>query len=245
MNESMFGVLGLGLLLGLKHALEADHVVAVTAIVSEHASLSRAALIGALWGVGHTFSLLLAGVALIFLRVAIPAPVAAVLEFAVALMIIVLGGRILYALFRGRRTIHVHTHSHDGVTHSHLHFHDRHDAHEPSIPYGHGREAHDHKLGWRPIVVGMVHGLAGSAALTLLILTESVLASSKAMGIAYLVVFGFGSICGMLLMSLLLGIPFTVTALRAERLNAPIRLMTGVGSVAFGVYFAWASVLGV
>src|SRR5215471_419648 len=156
MNASLLFALGLGFLLGLKHATEADHLVAVTTIVSEQKSIWRSGMIGALWGVGHTFSLLIAGLLVIVVGVTIPEPVAAVLEFLVALMIIFLGSRILYLTLRHGTHVHVHRHSHDGHAHTHFHFHDKTDAHEvgdTSHPEGH----HQRSLsGWRSLIVGMV-----------------------------------------------------------------------------------------
>src|ERR1700716_289176 len=96
MNGSLILALAIGFLLGLKHATEADHLVAVTTIVSEQRSVLRAGFVGALWGVGHTISLLVVGVLVIVLEVAIPLRVANALEFGVALMIIFLGARVLY-----------------------------------------------------------------------------------------------------------------------------------------------------
>ncbi|MBK7992543.1 MAG: hypothetical protein IPK14_03765 [Blastocatellia bacterium] len=103
MKETFSLALGLGLLLGLKHAIEADHVIAVTTIVSQQGSVLRSGLVGMLWGIGHTISLFIAGIFVIFLQVAIPEGVATILEFSVALMIIFLGGRILYYLLRNRK----------------------------------------------------------------------------------------------------------------------------------------------
>src|ERR1700682_1406742 len=130
MNGSLALALGIGFALGLKHATEADHLVAITTIVSEQRSIWRSGLVGALWGVGHTASLLVAGVLVIILGIAIPDPIAGVLEFLVALMIILLGSRILYLTLRHRTHVHVHTHSHDGAAHSHVHFHGESDAHQ-------------------------------------------------------------------------------------------------------------------
>jgi len=121
--------LGLGFLLGPKHATEADHLVAVTTIVSEQRSVSRSALVGAMWGVGHTAALLAAGVVVILLEVTIPERVAEALEFGVALMIVSLGSRVLYLALRRRRRVHVHAHTHGGHTHTHLHFHENGDEH--------------------------------------------------------------------------------------------------------------------
>ena len=244
MNGPLLIALGLGFVLGLKHATEADHLVAITTIVSEQRSIWRSGLVGALWGVGHTASLLAAGVLVIILGIAIPDPVAGVLEFLVALMIIFLGSRILYLTLRHRTHVHVHAHSHEGHAHTHFHFHDESDAHEVSNAqlHAHGSEHHPPKLsGWRPLVVGMVHGLAGSAVLTLLVLTEVVRDGSRVRGMAYLLVFGIGSIGGMLLMSTLIGLPLVLTTRRFERIEVPMRLVVSISSIAFGLYYAWVT----
>ncbi len=243
MNLSISIALALGFVLGLKHATEADHLVAVTTIVSEQRSIVRSALIGALWGVGHTASLLLAGVLVLVIGVTIPASVASLLEFSVALMIIFLGTRILYLVLRRQRRVHVHTHSHDGSTHTHLHFHDQSGAHTAnhSSNLNHDQPHHPRGLwGWRPVLVGMVHGLAGSAALTLLVLTEVVRGGSRSLGIAYLFVFGVGSIGGMLLMSTLISLPLVLTSVRFQRIETPMRLTLALSSIAFGIYYAWS-----
>ena len=231
--------LGLGFLLGLKHATEADHLVAVTTIVSEQRSVSRSALVGALWGVGHTAALLAAGVVVILLEVTIPERVAAALEFGVALMIVFLGSRVLYLALRRRRRVHVHAHTHDGRTHTHLHFHESGDAHTATAAYAPSHERHGGFRGWRPLAVGAVHGLAGSAALTLLVRAEVLRNGSRALGLAYLLLFGAGSVGGMMLMSALISLPFVFTASRFTRVDAPLRLLTGLVSVAFGLYYAW------
>ncbi|MER3428649.1 MAG: urease accessory protein UreH [Pyrinomonas sp.] len=240
MTETINLALGLGFLLGLKHATEADHIVAVSTIVSEQRSVWRSALVGALWGLGHTLSLLIAGLVVILFRVAIPERAATYLEFAVALMIILLGSHVLYRVLRDNRRVHVHAHEHDGYAHTHLHFHDERSAHDPREAQHHARHAHIiGNLGWKPLLVGMMHGLAGSAALTLLVLTEVMRGGSSALGLAYLLIFGIGSIGGMLLMSALISLPFVFTAERFARINTPIRLLAGLGSVVFGFYYAW------
>lgn len=242
MNSALL-VLGFGFLLGLKHATEADHLVAVTTIVSEQRSVRRSAAVGALWGLGHTASLFAAGVLLIMLRVRVPERLAAALELAVALMIVFLGTRILYLLLRGRREVHVHAHTHGGRAHTHLHFHDHSDAHDAADEaqaHSPSHARHRGVWGWRPVFVGMVHGLAGSAALTLFVLTEVMSGGgSRLLGFAYLLIFGVGSVGGMLLMSALISLPFVFTAARFRRVDAPVRLVTGLLSVAFGLYYAW------
>jgi high-affinity nickel-transport protein len=238
--ESALPLLALGFALGLKHATEADHLVAVTTVVSEHRSLWRSAAVGGLWGLGHTASLMAVGGLLILLRVTIPEPVRVALELAVALMIVLLGTRILYLVLRRRRDVHVHTHAHDGGrTHTHLHFHGPADAHAPAEPDATSHARHRGLWGWRPFAVGVVHGLAGSAALTLFILTEVMRGGSRLLGFAYLLLFGAGSVGGMMLMSAVIGLPFALTAARFRRVDTPVRLVAGGLSVAFGLYYVW------
>lgn len=237
--DSALPLLGLGFVLGLKHATEADHLVAVSAIVSEHRSVWRSAAVGGLWGIGHTASLFVAGALLIALRIPVPESVATALELAVALMIVLLGTRILYVVLRRRRDVHVHAHTHDGRTHTHLHFHGRSDAHAPADAPAVSHAWHRGLWGWRPVAVGAMHGLAGSAALTLFLLAEVMRGGSRLIGFAYLLVFGVGSIGGMLLMSTLVGLPFVLTAQRFRSVDTPVRLLAGTASVLFGLYYAW------
>jgi high-affinity nickel-transport protein len=243
-TDSAVFVLGLGFVLGLKHATEADHLVAVATIVSEQRSVWRSSLIGAVWGVGHTAALLTVGLLVLFMRVTIPPRVAGLLEFGVALMIILLGTRVLYFLLRDRRRLHTHTHRHGARVHTHLHFHDEQDEHQPAATPA-PRHARHGLSGLRPFVVGAVHGLAGSAALTLLILTEVVRGGSRARGLSWLLLFGAGSVGGMLLMSTLISLPFALTAARFERINTPVRLVAGLASVAFGLFYAWEKGAGI
>lgn len=231
-----FALLGLGLLLGLKHALEVDHVVAVSTIVSEHRSLWRSALVGGLWGMGHTASLVAVGVVVLAFRIAIPPTVAGWLEFGVALMIILLGALAVLRVLRRRSDVHLHQHSHDGKEHVHMHFH------EPGTEHGDDATAHSHEIsrfGIKPMIVGAVHGLAGSAALTLLVLTQI---PSAALGLVYLLIFGVGSIVGMVLMSGLIGLPFAFSARRLNRFNYGLQAAAGVISIAFGIWYAYDKV---
>jgi ABC-type nickel/cobalt efflux system permease component RcnA len=239
--DSAFPLLALGFALGLKHATEADHLVAVTTVVSEQRSLWRSAAVGGLWGLGHTAALFAAGGLLIALRVTIPEGLARALELAVALMIVLLGTRILYLVLRRRRDVHVHAHAHDGGhVHTHLHFHEREDAHAAAEPHAPSHARHRGLWGWRPFAVGVVHGLAGSAGLTLMILADVVMrGGSRLLGVAYLLLFGLGSVGGMLLMSTLIGLPFVLTAARFRRVDTPVRLAAGTLSVVFGLYYAW------
>lgn len=192
--ETLTAIL-LGALLGLRHATDADHVVAVTAIVSRERSLGRAARVGALWGVGHTLTLLLVGGAIVAFRLVIPPRVGLGLEFGVALMLIALG----YANLRASDT----------------------PARErPPL---------------RPLLVGTVHGLAGSAAVALLVLATI---RGTLPALTYLLVFGLGTIVGMVLTTMLLAAPALYAGARVTRLQSGIRVAAGALSIAFGVLLA-------
>jgi ABC-type nickel/cobalt efflux system permease component RcnA len=229
----VFALLGLGVVFGLKHATEVDHVVAVSTIVSEHRSVFRSALVGGLWGAGHTVSLVIVGIVVLVFRVAVPAAVANWLELCVGLMIIVLGCTAVLSVLRKRAKVHLHRHSHDGQSHVHIHFHERETQHA-----GAG-SSHSHaisQIGFKPIFVGAMHGLAGSAALTLLVLTQI---QSVSLGLLYLGVFGIGSTLGMLLMSALIGVPFALSARRISSLNFGLQTIAGALSIAFGLWYAY------
>jgi ABC-type nickel/cobalt efflux system permease component RcnA len=233
-STGALAVLGLGLVFGLKHATEVDHVVAVSTIVSEHRSLWRAAVVGGLWGAGHTASLVLVGVFVLTLRVAVPEGVADWMEFGVALMIIALGVNAVARALRGRADAHLHQHRHGGVEHAHVHFHE----HESRQAEGAGA-GHTHavtRVGLKPVLVGAVHGLAGSAALTLLVLAQI---DSVVLGLLYLAVFGLGSVLGMMLMSGLVGLPFALGARRVGGLSYGLQVAVGALSIAFGIWYAY------
>jgi ABC-type nickel/cobalt efflux system permease component RcnA len=231
---NLLAVLSIGLIFGLKHATEVDHVVAITTIVSRHKNVFRSAIVGALWGAGHTASLLIIGVIVLSLRVAIPESVSGWLEFGVALMIIGLGVSALWRATRTSSEVHVHQHSHDGQSHTHVHFHEHENKHNPS-----SHAVHSHavsRVGWKPVLVGMMHGLAGSGALTLLVLTQI---SSSLLGILYVATFGFGSIVGMLLMSGLIGLPFAFTSGKLTHVHQRLQTLAAVLSICFGVWYAF------
>ncbi|HKE02992.1 MAG TPA: sulfite exporter TauE/SafE family protein, partial [Blastocatellia bacterium] len=224
---SALGVLIIGLGLGLRHALDADHLAAVSAIVSERKNWFSSLLIGGLWGVGHTASLLLAGTAVILMKIEI-GRYEKPLEFCVALMLIGLGVNVLYKLARGGR-IHFHEHSHAGHAHIHPHLHD--DKPEPAHSH------HGLKLGVRPLIIGMVHGLAGSAALMFSVLMT--IKGSTALAFAYIIIFGVGSIGGMMVMSLILSLPIHLTAGYFAKANLAVRALAGCFSLGFGLFMVY------
>jgi ABC-type nickel/cobalt efflux system permease component RcnA len=227
MEVSLFAAFGLGLLLGIQHALDPDHLIAVSTIVSEQKNFKWASLIGAFWGLGHTTTLFLVGIIVIGLRVTIPPKLGTGLEMLVALMLVVLGANVLRQSL-GAERVHLHTHSHNPETHTHFHVHD-------SPKQGHGHD-HPFKAMRRPFVVGMVHGLAGSAALMLLVLSTI---ESPLGALLYIVIFGLGSVGGMLLLSGIIGLPFILTAQRFSLMNRWIRLCAGFVSIAFGLFLGW------
>ena len=241
-SVSVFALLGLGLVFGLKHATEVDHVVAVSTIVSEHRNVFRSALVGGLWGVGHTASLIVVGVLVLVFRVAVPLRVANWLELGVALMIIALGVLALKRALRKRADVHLHRHSHDGQSHVHIHFHEQGTEHTSPAPMQ-SPPSHSHaiaKLGLKPLLVGALHGLAGSAALTLLVLTQI---PSVSLGLLYLALFGVGSTLGMLLMSGLIGLPFALSGRRLTSINYGLQTAAGSLSIAFGLWYAYETVI--
>jgi ABC-type nickel/cobalt efflux system permease component RcnA len=215
---SFISILALGFALGLKHAVEADHLAAVTTIVSERRSLWSASLVGGFWGVGHTISLFIVGALVVFLKLQIDEKTEGYLESGVGVMLVLLGANALYKLLRGDKP-HLHKHTHDGKPHIHLH------THEKAAKNTH------HKLTIRSVVVGMIHGLAGSAALMLLIVPTI---ASPLTAMLFILVFGVGSIGGMMLMSLLVGLPLHFTASRFLQINFVLRCLAGVVSCILG-----------
>jgi len=225
---STFSVLVIGFVLGLQHATEADHLAAVSTIVSEKKNLFMASLVGGLWGVGHTISLFAVGIIVIFLKLQISESVEAKLEACVGLMLVILGVNALRKLLQAKK-VHIHTHEHGGHVHAHIHTHAEKAA----------EESH-HRFSLRSIVIGMVHGLAGSAALMLLVVPTI---PSPWLATLYIFVFGVGSIGGMMTMSFLIGLPFHFTANRFDILNKAIRLSAGVFSLGFGATIIYEKLL--
>jgi len=214
-------VLIFGFLLGLKHALDADHIVAVTAIVSRSRSLLRSVLVGLSWGIGHTLTLFAVGFGVLIFKLTIPDRLALSMEFVVGVILVLLGVPLIGQLVRGRPHLHLHQHGDKRHLHSHSHY---------DIP------SHDHQHIRRPLLVGMVHGLAGSGALTLLVISTM---SSVAQGLFFILVFGVGSILGMLFLSGLISLPFRLTAGLSLRLNLWVQGVAGIISILLGLSIMW------
>jgi len=223
-GATTIAVLGFGFLLGLKHATDADHLAAVGTIVSERKSLWSSALIGGVWGLGHTISLFLAGIFVLLLDFQISERTERILEFGVGIMLTLLGLNVIIKLFKGGK-IHFHRHEHGAREHVHPHIHE---AAREDAPHTH----HGLEFSPRALVIGMIHGLAGSAGLMLLVLPTI---ESKSVGLLYIVIFGIGSIGGMMLMSFLVGLPFHLTAGRFNRFNHILQSVAGLASIAFGL----------
>jgi ABC-type nickel/cobalt efflux system permease component RcnA len=217
----------LGFVLGLRHALDADHLAAVSTFVSQERSFVRTSLIGAFWGMGHTVALLVFGMGVALFRLTLTPRLTQFLEFLVGCMLILLGANVLFRVLQ-KRQLHVHTHEHDGVEHSHLHLH----AGNPEHAHLH----HTLKLGGRPFVVGVVHGLAGTA--TLMVLVVGAI-PSLLVAAGYILVFGLGSIGGMMAMSLLLTVPLALAVRRLSFLERATRVTAGLFSLGFGLFLTW------
>jgi len=185
-------------------------------------------MIGAMWGLGHTVSLMAAGVVVIFLHFEISKHAERILEFCVGIMLVVLGINTLRKLARGMY-VHVHVHEHGDHLHAHPHIHEHSEHVEPHTHHG-------LRLSARPLLIGIVHGFAGSAAITLLVLTTI---SSPAVGLLYIAVFGIGSIGGMMVMSTLMALPARFAPARYARANLALRCVTGLFSLSFGIFMIY------
>lgn len=232
MDIHFFSILGVGFLLGLRHALDADHLVAVSTLLADQRGIRRAAVAGAMWGAGHTFALLVAGCAMVFLEIRLSDRVAQIAELGVALMLIGLGVRVLWKLRRGA-LLHLHAHQHGSRTHLHPHLHAASGSHEHEPD----PVLHHQRVRKSPItfLVGVVHGLAGSAGLMLIVLATL---PTHLEAVLYILMFGFGSVGGMMLMSTFIAIPFGMAAGSRRRVGL-LTFLAGCASVTFGFFLGW------
>ncbi|MGH7932635.1 MAG: high-affinity nickel-transport family protein [Candidatus Binataceae bacterium] len=272
-HAAPLGLALLGLLLGMRHSTDPDHVIAVTAILTRERRLGTAMRIGLVWGLGHTVTVLAVGTAIIVFKLAVPARVGLSMEFAVALVLILLGLSSANALMRkllarigwahaepaaSTLVVHSHPHTHDGSIHRHPHVHaDIHaHAHAEGVPHRHphaathAAPAHQHIMppgvllpgltARRPLLksfgVGLVHGLAGSAAIALLVLgaiPQALWAS------VYLVIFCVGVVLGMVLITTAIGAPFVFASNRMAKVNRALAIGSGLLSFGFGLFLAY------
>jgi hypothetical protein len=249
---TVFAILATGFVLGMRHATDPDHVIAVSTIVSRERSIVKAGLIGVLWGVGHTLTILVVGAGIILFGLAIPTRVGLTMEFSVGLMLILLGVLNLtgamawisekFSPAHPQLTgSHAHLHEHESQIHLHWHSHSaekEHHGESLTPPKWLGGPATSlglfHTL--RPLFVGLVHGLAGSAAVALLVL--STIREPK-WAVLYLFIFGAGTIAGMMLVTAAISVPFSFAGYQFASLNKGLIVGSGVLSLAFGLFVCY------
>jgi high-affinity nickel-transport protein len=248
MTDSI-AILGLGFLLGMRHATDADHVVAVTTIVARYRTFRDAAWIGISWGIGHSLTILAVGGGIVLFKWVIPPRVGLSMELAVGIMLVLLGVATVRSIWRtrapsigpGHGLVHAHAHEHGDFVHTHRHGHEpgthSHPADRTPV---HWLDRHFGRLGvyraTRPLVIGMVHGLAGSAAIALLVLTTI---GNPAWAAFYLLVFGVGTLVGMMVLTLALATPFVYSSRRWQAISRGLALGAGLLSVVLGLVVAY------
>jgi len=249
---SGLAILTIGFFLGTRHATDPDHVIAVSTIVSRERSIAKAGLIGVLWGCGHTLAIVAVGAGIILFGLAIPARAGLTMEFSVGLMLILLGVLNLTGAMQwitekfspAHPSVtgeHAHLHEHDSRVHFHWHSHaPAADHHGASLaPPGWlrrplARLGLFHAL--RPLFVGIVHGLAGSAAVALLVLSTI---HDPQWAVLYLLIFGIGTIAGMMLITAALALPFSFAGSRFAWLNRGFVIGSGLLSLSFGLFVCY------
>jgi high-affinity nickel permease len=229
----MSGILLLGFLIGMRHALEADHVAAVAVLATRAKSVRQALPLGVMWGIGHTLTLFAFAAVIVVFNNNLPQTVTLMLEALVGVMLVVLGADVIYRLLKKRMHFHVHGHV-DEKRHIHAHSHEGKKTHDLS-PHGH---EHFKGLSFRALAVGMMHGLAGSAALVLLTTQSVDLVSTR---IIYIGLFGLGSIAGMGLLSIVIAVPLRYAANSMTWAYSGLSAVLGFFSMGLGfltIYFS-------
>ncbi|MCP9441113.1 MAG: hypothetical protein NNA20_00830 [Nitrospira sp.] len=221
MSDSSYTLsLGVGFLLGLRHALDADHLAAVSTVLAERPSFLASGAVGFWWGVGHTATLLAMGAIVFAFGIRISERFEVIAETGVGALLVVLGGNLIFTLLAEQWHVHPHTHGH-GV---HIHWH------------SHRRQADHHHRHWmadsiRPLCIGMAHGLAGSAALMLVILAS---AQELKTALLFIAVFGAGSIIGMMVVGLTISLPIVYSMAFSRRVFAGLQWLAGTASLCVG-----------
>ena len=224
----------LGFLLGMRHATDADHIAAVATLATRSRSVAQIVVQGVAWGTGHTLTLMIFGGVVLAAGAVVPARAADMLELAVGVMLVALGADALYRLWRERVHFHAHRHT-DGAAHFHAHSHRGEAA--PHDPARHDH-AHPRGLAARALLVGMMHGMAGSAALILLGLEAM---RSPAWAFAYIAVFGVGSIVGMLLLSAAIAVPLRLSSRHLGSAHNALSAVVGLATLVLGCYIVFSS----
>lgn len=252
---AFLSIVALGFFLGMRHATDPDHVIAVSTIVSRERSVSKAAWIGVFWGAGHTLTILVVGTAIIVFGLVIPTRLGLGMELSVGLMLIVLGVMNVVSFVRsvpvfGAVGAGTSTPPRSHIVHSHAHIHG---DYVHTHPHGHDPEAHRHAEDRtplsridrvlqrfkfyrpiRPLVIGIVHGLAGSAAAALLVLATI---RDPRWAVAYLLVFGVGTIAGMMLITM--SIASALHVVSGRKFFQKLSLVSGLLSLGFGIAVAY------
>ena len=237
---SILTVLGFGFLLGLRHATDADHVVAVTTILGRHGKKRYSALIGILWGIGHSITVTLVAIPIIFYSLVIPERLSSILEFLVGVMLVILGiftlSGVTKKISEDFIPLKVHKHTHKSKAddkHSHFHLHILNSINEDLHHIGTFQTI-------RPIVVGLIHGLAGRAAVAILIL--STIKNPKLAAI-YLFIFHFGVVIGMMIITTLLGASILLIKKKSEKIHRYLIIFSGILSLIFGLYIMYETII--
>ena len=226
--DAMGSILLLGLLIGMKHAIEADHVAAVASLAGRNQSLRDALRMGLAWGLGHTVALFAVGAVVLSLDTVLPERIALILEFGVGIMLVWLGLDVIRRLIKAR--IHFHAHQHvDGTKHFHAHSHANEGAHNRL------RHEHEHRraITLRALAVGLMHGMAGSAALILLTLGQI---DSLWVALAYMALFGLGSMLGMAALSIIIAVPLQRMAKHLTWSHSSLNAMVGIVTIGIGAW---------
>lgn len=208
-------LLGFGFIIGFKHALEADHIAAIATISSSTKSIKSSCFVGILWGLGHTISLLSVALFIFALKITFPHTLTLYFELAVGVMLFILGFDLIRTM--ATQKAHIHIHTHDGAAHSHFH--------------SHGYSTFHHHI-HRSFFVGLIHGLAGSAAVLLLIASAI---HSLSVNILFIIMFGIGSMLGMLFVGAFITIPFLL-APRFTAIDFSLKIFSGLVSIAIGIF---------
>mgnify|MGYP001817249390 CR=1 FL=1 len=221
----MFSIIVLGFLIGMQHALEADHIAAVASLATRNRSVKETVRQGVSWGLGHALTLFLFGGLVVVMDTVVSERIAQGLELAVGFMLVLLGLDVLRRLIKDR--IHFHSHQHGETLHFHAH------SHEPGMDHDSDPHQHEHpgRFPVRALFVGIMHGMAGSAALIILALNS---VTSIAQGLGYIAMFGVGSILGMAVLAVVISLPLRYTSRSLTWAHNGLKATVGLVTIGLG-----------